>query len=93
MTAPASMEAVAAELPEPAVAMEYDGPLPDIQFDLSFLQSPAPAEAEPTAAPSTVPALAAAPSRERTLEEWFLQRTLEVARYATEREALAHAAA
>ncbi len=77
-------EPAADALPEPAVAMEYDGPLPDIQFDLSFLQPPAPPVAEP---------VAAAPSRERTLEEWFRQRTLEVARYAEERDALAHAAA
>ena len=89
---PADTVEAASELPEPAVAMEYDGPLPDIQFDLSFLQpseqpSPQPVSRE------LVTAAAEAPSRERTLEEWFRQRTLEVARYAEERDALAHAAA
>jgi len=87
---PADTVEAASELPEPAVAMEYDGPLPDIQFDLSFLR--------PSEQPSPQPVsrelvTAAAPSRERTLEEWFRQRTLEVARYAEERDALAHAAA
>ncbi|HVZ13320.1 MAG TPA: MFS transporter [Bauldia sp.] len=90
---PAVEITAAEELAEPAVLMEYDGPLPDIQFDLSFLQQPAELPAPPALQPEPAAVASQAPSRERTLEEWFLQRTLEVARYATEREALAHAAA